>query len=265
MKREMSVAGSFYPAQSSEIERYFKHFTEVYDENFKLPLIQTRALIVPHAGYIYSGFTANIAYRVLQQSKFKNFVIIGPSHKLGFYGASLCEFKSYETPFGELPSAQELLLKLKENFTFESLRDAHHEHSTEVQFPFIKYYFPDANILEIVYGAIDATKISKIINFLLEQEDTAIIISTDLSHFHTLSKANNLDAICINAIKQLDINELHKGCEACGKFGVEAMLLSAKQKGLHVRVLDYRTSADASNDSSRVVGYLSACFSEVLI
>ena len=260
MKREMSVAGSFYPAQSSEIERYFKHFTQVYDANFKLPQLQTKAIIVPHAGYIYSGFSANVAYRVLAQSHVKTFVIIGPSHKVAFYGASMCEYQGYETPLGELPSSQELFLKLKESFTFESLQSAHHEHSTEVQFPFIKYYFPDAKIIEIVYGVIESKEISAIINFLLELQDVGIIISTDLSHFYALEEAKKLDSLCIDAIEYLDINKLHDGCQACGKIGVEAMMLSAKLKGYHAKVLDYRTSADASQDSSRVVGYMSACF-----
>ena len=263
MKREMSVAGTFYPAQSSEIQRYFEHFTRVYDENFELPKLTPKALIVPHAGYIYSGFTANIAYRLLQGSGLKNFVIIGPSHRVGFYGASMCEFESYETPFGELQNAQELSRELKQNFNLQCIKDAHHEHSTEVQFPFVKHYIQDAKIIEIVYGQIDPQELSKIIDFVLEIKDTGIIISTDLSHFYTLKEANKLDNICADAIKNLDLKKLHTGCEACGAIGVEAMMLSAKKRGYHVSLLDYRTSADASQDKSRVVGYLSACFSEM--
>ena len=260
MKREMSVAGSFYPAQGSEIEKYFHHFTKVYDEHFELPKFKTRAIIVPHAGYIYSGFTANVAYRILAQSEIKNFVVIGPSHKVRFYGATLCDFESYKTPFTELPSSKQLALEIKQKFNLQCVEEAHSEHSTEVQFPFIKYYIPDANIIEIVYGGINPSEISKIIDFILEKEDTGVIISTDLSHFYTLQTANRLDAICVDAIADLDIQTLHSSCEACGKIGVEAMLLSAKKKGLHVELLDYRTSADTSQDNSSVVGYLSACF-----
>ena len=261
MKRKMSVAGSFYPAQGSEIERYFNHFTKVYDEQFTLPLLYTRAVIVPHAGYVYSGYTANIAYRVLQQSKINTLVIIGPSHRVGFYGASLCEFESYETPFGDLASSKKLAYELKQNFSLQCLNDAHHEHSTEVQFPFVKYYMEDVKILEIVYGQIDPKEISEIIDFVLEKDDTGIVISTDLSHFYANKEANRLDAICADSIQNLDIQKLYEGCEACGKIGIEAMIQSAKKKGLHVKLLDYRTSASTTHDEQSVVGYLSACFS----
>lgn len=260
MKREMSVAGAFYPAESQEIERYINHFTNVYDQNFELPKLKTRAVIVPHAGYIYSGFSANVAYRLLSQSEIKNLVIIGPSHKVRFYGASLCSFESYETPFGELATASSLSVELTSKFNIQCVKEAHGEHSTEVQFPFIKHYIPDVNILEIVYGGINPEEITKIIDYVLLQEDVGVVISTDLSHFYSLEEANELDAICVNAIADLDIQALHQGCEACGIIGVEAMMLSAKRKGLHVELLDYRTSADASGDKSRVVGYLSACF-----
>ena len=99
------------------------------------------------------------------------------------------------------------------------------------------------------------------IDFVLEKDHAGIIISTDLSHFHTLQEANKLDSICSDALKTLDIQELYQGCEACGKIGVEAMMQSAKRKGLHVELLDYRTSADTTQDDQSVVGYLSACFS----
>jgi AmmeMemoRadiSam system protein B len=89
-----------------------------------------------------------------------------------------------------------------------------------------------------------------------------VIISTDLSHFYTLEKAKKLDNICLNAIENLDIEMLGEGCEACGMIGVEAMIRSAKKLGLNSHILDYRTSADSSGDESRVVGYVSAYFTE---
>ncbi|WP_345993369.1 AmmeMemoRadiSam system protein B [Sulfurimonas sp. HSL-1716] len=262
MKREMSVSGTFYPNTPEEIKRYFNHFTKVYDEKFTLPALKPKAVIVPHAGYIYSGFSANIAYRVLKNSGIKNFVIIGPSHRVAFHGTSLCEFKAYKTPFGELQNAEELLHELKQKFDIGCFADAHYEHSTEVQFPFIKHYMENAKILEIIYGKADPHHISQIIDYLLTREDTGIIISTDLSHFYDLNMAHQLDGICIEAIKNLDLKEINEGCEACGITGVEAMMMSAKKAGLHTKILDYRTSADASGDENRVVGYLSSCFYE---
>lgn len=260
MKREMSVAGSFYPAREVELERYFEHFNKVCEENSALPNLKSRAVIVPHAGYIYSGYTANIAYRVLASSNVKEFVVIGPSHRVAFQGVTLCDFRAYETPFGEIESADDLSQKLKDNFSLNCFEDAHYEHSTEVQFPFIKYYMPEAKIVELVYSKADAEDISKIIDFVLAQESCGIIISTDLSHFYKQKDANSLDNICLEAVRKLDINLLHRGCEACGMTGVEAMILSAKKLSLNSHLLDYRTSADASGDETRVVGYMSACF-----
>ncbi len=261
MTREMSVAGAFYPASPIELERYFEHFSKIYDESSTLPKVHTKAVIVPHAGYIYSGYTANIAFRVLEKSNIKNFVVIGPSHKVGFHGVSLCKAQNYETPFGSIHSSNKLVQELQERFKLESILNPHAEHSTEVQFPFIKHYLNDANIVELVYGEETPEFIAQIIEFVLEKEYCGVIISTDLSHFYSLEDAKTLDNICLSAINNLDTNSLHQGCEACGMIGVEAMLISAKKLGLKSTVLDYRTSADASDDASRVVGYVSAYFS----
>lgn len=260
MRREMSVAGTFYPARDIELERYFKHFTGVYDENLILPNIYTKAIIVPHAGYIYSGYTANIAYRVLQKSNIKNFVVIGPSHKISFDGISLSNFENFKTPFGDIKSANEIQLKLQNKFNLSCLSQAHQEHSTEVQFPFVKYYLDDANIVELIYSKVDSALISEIIEYILKQKECGVIISTDLSHFHPQEDANKLDSICLDAIKKLDIDLLHTGCEACGMIGINAMITSAKKLNLNALILDYKTSADINNDTLSVVGYTSACF-----
>lgn len=261
MKRAMSVAGSFYPASSSELERYFNHFTSIYDENFNIPKIHTKAVIVPHAGYVYSGYTANIAFRLLAQSGIHKFVVIGPSHRVAFEGVSLCDFTSYDTPFGEVASDEGFIQKLQQHFKLQSLPAAHAEHSTEVQFPFLNYYIKDLKLVELVYGKANPDEISEIIDFILAQEEWGVVISTDLSHFYKLHEANILDNICLQAIEELDVSKLHSGCEACGNFGVEGMLKSAQKNGLNPSLLDYRTSADASGDENRVVGYVSAAFS----
>ncbi len=260
MRREMSVVGLFYPARDVELERYFEHFNKIYDTHETLPDVQSRAVIVPHAGYIYSGYTANIAYRILQNSRIKNFVVIGPSHKVGFEGISLCTAQTYATPFGNIQSSAALVAELKDDFNLTTILSPHAEHSTEVQFPFIKYYLPDAKIVELVYGNIPPEFLSQIIDFILEKKDCGVIISTDLSHFYTLEQANKLDNICLNGIYNLEIRLLNQGCEACGMTGVKAMILSAKKLRLTSGILDYRTSADTSHNTKNVVGYVSAFF-----
>ena len=258
--RQMSVAGTFYPDEEVELQRYFEHFNKIYNKNNTLANLKAKAVIVPHAGYIYSGYTANIAYKTLHNSKIKNYVVIGPSHRVGFDGISLCQEQNYATPSGNIKSSEILVNELKDKFHLQTILNPHAEHSTEVQFPFIKHYLNEANIVELVYGHVDSESISKIINFILEKDDFGVIISTDLSHFHNLKDANKIDNICLNAIKTLDIKLLQSGCEACGITGVEAMIKSANSLGLTSTILDYRTSADASEDTSKVVGYLSACF-----
>jgi len=258
--REMSVAGSFYPNDKDEILRYINHFNNIYSKELSLPNIKTKVVVVPHAGYIYSGYTANIAYRLLQKSGVKNYLVIGPSHKVGFNGISMCDDKKYATPFGKIENAQEMRDELAENFDLKKLIP-HEEHSTEVQFPFLKHYIPDVKIIELIYGRVSSDEISQIIDYVLQKEDYGVVISSDLSHFHNLEMANSLDMFCAKAIINLDLEELKNGCEACGILGIEAVIKSALKLNLHSTLLDYRTSADATEDDKRVVGYLSACFS----
>ncbi|NPA74216.1 MAG: AmmeMemoRadiSam system protein B [Epsilonproteobacteria bacterium] len=262
-KRKASVMGSFYPANPDEIKKMFKYFNRILDENeTKPPLssIGTNAVIVPHAGYVYSGFSANMAYRVLGNFKPKSAVVIGPSHKIYIKGSSIAEYDSFETPFGDLQIDKELTKTLKERFDLSFIPSAHQEHSTEVQMPFLKYYFGDIKVVELVYGDENPQNLKNIIDFILQDSQNAVIISTDLSHFHDIEYANMIDSICLEGVKHLDVAKLHRGCEACGKIGLEAMVLSARENTLKPILLDYRTSADINHDRQRVVGYMSAAF-----
>jgi len=262
--RMMSVAGSFYPAHPTEITQMIDHFNAILlshpDLLERYNTLLGRAVIVPHAGWVYSGFTANIAHEILSHTKPKTIVVIGPSHRVGFEGVSISDLNTYQTPLGDLAIDHDLVQTLRQYFSLPYFPQAHHEHSTEVQMPFIKHYMPDVKVIELVYGYAQASQIAPIIDYILNLPNTAIVISTDLSHYYSLNKANKLDFICLDAIRSENIQELHQGCEACGMIGVEAMLVVAKQRDMESIVLDYRTSADASGDSSSVVGYASALF-----
>ncbi len=264
--REAAVEGQFYPSNPDEIQSMLEHYNQILDTHLKdkdgVLHIKPRAVIVPHAGYVYSGFTANIALRLLANSDAKRVVIIGPSHRVYLKGTSISEFDTYHTPLGALYIDKALVADLKEKFDLDFIPEAHHEHSTEVQIPFVKTYTPDVSVVELVYGDESPAKLAKVIEYLLADPETAVVISTDLSHYYDIKKANALDSICLDAVKKLSIAELHQGCEACGRIGVEAMLLAAKKKGLKSILLDYRTSADASGDETQVVGYMSAAFVE---
>ncbi len=261
--RKMTVAGAFYPNEHAEIENMFEHYNDILDKNLKqnkILSIKPRAIIVPHAGYIYSAFTANIAYRVLANTKAKRAVVIGPSHKIYLSGSSISEYDDYQTPFGNLKIDTNLVEELKENFGFSFIPEAHKEHSTEVQMPFLKRYMKDISVVEIIYGNEKPEHLERVIDYILKDDESVVIISSDLSHYYDLQKANKLDGICLEAIQNLKTNELHQGCEACGKIGIEAIVLTAIVNHLKPILLDYRTSADASGDKNEVVGYMSAAF-----
>ncbi|MDX1296019.1 MAG: AmmeMemoRadiSam system protein B, partial [Sulfurimonadaceae bacterium] len=249
-------AGSFYPADAQEIEHYINTFDDIKTEHLDL---HPRALIVPHAGYVYSGFTANLAYTQLEPSR-RRIIVIGPSHRVAYEGMSISIYDEYETPFGNLTVDKAYAQALKETFAIDFADAMHREHSTEVQMPFIKHYLPEAKVIEIVYGRQDPAELSKVIEHLLQDENNLVVISTDLSHFYKEEDANMLDTLCLKAIAEEDIEMLHRGCEACGKIGVEAMVLASKRMGLTSKLLDYRTSSWASKDTSSVVGYTSAIF-----
>ncbi len=263
--RQSAVSGQFYPASGEEIKRMIDYFNKVLEDNIKdksVLNISPKAVIAPHAGYIYSGFTANFAHRLLGNSGANVIVVIGPSHRVYLKGTSISDYDLYQTPFGDLTIDRELVNELKNRFSLDFNPSAHYEHSTEVQMPFIKFYTPASKVVELVYGDEDPANIAAIIDYVLKKPNTAVVISTDLSHYYDIEKANMLDSICLEAVSELNPKRLHQGCEACGKIGVEGMLMAAKDLRLRPVLLDYRTSADTSGDSSQVVGYMSAAFVE---
>jgi len=254
MKREMSVEGSFYPNEPKEILSSFNYFNEIIEQHFKDRLYDedVKALIVPHAGYVYSGFTANLAYRNVKKSP-KRVIVIGPSHRVAFDGVSMSEYERYETPLGDIEADIEYINFLKSKFKFTNIK--HEEHSTEVQFPFVKHYFPNSKLVELIYS--HNADLNKIIETVLKDGDNLLLISTDLSHFHKQEEANELDDYCIKGIENLDIKTLKKG-EACGMKGVISLLHVSKENSLHVKSIDYRTSGDITGETNSVVGYYSA-------
>jgi len=260
--RNLAVSGQFYPDNKNELIRYIEHFNKILEQNNikKQEDLNIRAIIVPHAGYIYSGFTANFAYKYIPKD-IKNIIVIGPSHRYGFEGASVAQYDIYPTPFGELEINKQINENIINKFEFLGFSDTvHKEHSTETQFPFIKYYKSDAKVVELIYSKIEYKKLSLVIEELLKDNNNFIIISTDLSHFYNLDEANKKDKICLDAINKKDIKLIDSGCEACGKLGVKAMLDVANNLNFNVKFLDYRTSGDVTKDNSSVVGYTSFAF-----
>lgn len=256
MKRLMSVEGAFYPNDVEELNSSFAYFNELLEKHFKNKLYNenVKALIVPHAGYVYSGFTANLAYRNIKKTP-KRIIVIGPSHRVAFTGASLVNYSSYATPLGDISADNDYIEFLTSRFDLISDESAHREHSTEVQFPFIKHYFPNSKLVEIVYS--HNPNLEELMETVLNDEDNLLVISSDLSHFYNQNEANILDSYCINGVENQDIDLLKKG-EACGMSGILPLIKVSKKLSLHVKSIDYRTSGDITGDMDRVVGYYSA-------
>lgn len=265
-KRHMHFSDSYYPSDPHEILQMIHHFNQILEETpeilWRIDMLVTYGIIVPHGKWGISGFTANMAYRVLSGSPVDTVVVIGPSHDVGFQGVSIGDNDLFATPLGDISIDKDLCEYLKNNFDVVHYPLAHRERSTEVQMPFIRHYLPYAEVVELVYGFTTPHSIESIIKFILENRRYAVVISTDLSHFHSIEEANEIDAICIEAIKQCDIDLLNNGCEACGSIAIEAMLMVAQKEELEGILLDYSTSADTTGDSSNVIGYMSALFQE---
>ncbi len=266
MIRRCAVRGTFYPSECREIEAMITQWNAQLDEQLSDTTILTkvpRAVIVPHAGYIYSGFTANIAYRLLQNSHAKRVVVIGPSHYVGIEGMSIIQADTFETPCGMLAYDRVYARQLQEQCHVGYVPLAHErEHSTETQMPLLYHYLPQSSVVEIIYGHEEHHDVAMLCKKVLQDKQNVVVISTDLSHFYTQNEAQKLDNICLEAIVNRDNTMMTQGCEACGIIGVKALLEVAGELDYYVKLLDYRTSADASGDLSRVVGYVSAAFFE---
>ena len=254
--RKSVVSGSFYPDKKEELLKYINQFNSFKTNNETFEDI--KAIIVPHAGYIYSGFTANLAYKLVSKKDIKRVVVIGPSHKVYLKGASVALYDEYETPLGNLKIDKEFSKDLIDKYDFLDFNvECEFEHSTETQAPFIKHYFENVQLVEIVYGEINYEDLSKVIDEVLVDSDNFVVISTDLSHFYTFEEAQKLDNICLEAIDKKDL-KMFDYCEACGKEGIKAIIDWAIKNDFDTKVLNYCTSADVTKDKSRVVGYTTA-------
>ena len=260
--RKTSVSGLFYASNCKELSTNIAQFNKKFNElNIAQDIlnIKPKVIIVPHAGYIYSGFTANMAYRFAANAQVKRIIVIGPSHHHYFSGISGSYFEKYETPCGNLDIDSAYLFAMAKTFNISFEAKAHlKEHSTEVQMPFIKHYFKTTEVIELIYGDIAVNELSNIIYALLSNKENLLVISTDLSHFHTLKNAKQHDNVCLKAIEALNVKIFSKECEACGLLGLKALVMAAQKLKLKSKILDYSTSAKITKDESSVVGYMSA-------
>lgn len=254
--REPAVAGRFYPAEPEALSTTVQSCFE------RAPLPKPgaacpRALIVPHAGYVYSGVAAATAFAHWRAHRtlIWRVVLLGPSHHVPFRGMALTTADSYRTPLGEVHLDTASVSRLAELPGVRVLDQAHvPEHSLEVQLPFLQSVLGDFMLLPIVVGDADPAQVEAVLESFGEDEGTVFVISSDLSHYLDDASARSLDARTCQAIESLDAAALGDD-QACGRLPVKGLLQLAKRRGWKAVTLALCNSGDSSAGRERVVGY----------
>lgn len=269
--RKAFFSGSFYSSHSDQLEKQLKTFFNRFNQSISITS-KPCALIVPHAGYIYSGQIAAAAFSQIKKYNYKTIIILGPSHRFSFNGISIDIENSFETPFGSIPINTELADLLRADSELVNYwQQAHlNEHSIEVECPFIYHLFQDTvPIIPIVVGQLDLEQLksfSKTLIKYIDNKDTLIVISTDFSHFYDAKTAERMDNKAMTYIHAFDFNGLWESqnygeTELCGIGPTMILGELLKHSGVSSsQSLMYGHSGAVSGDDSSVVGYHSAVF-----
>jgi MEMO1 family protein len=251
--RPPAVCGTFYPKDPVELRRIIHRYLASAKKVAAVP----KAIIAPHAGYIYSGPIAASAYVSLENLKhpIERVVLLGPSHRVGFKGLALTSAAFYSTPLGNIPIDISTQAAVKDLPGVRVIDEAHAcEHSLEVHLPFLQEGLGTFKLIPLVAGAAPAEQVAEVIDRLWGGTETLIVISSDLSHYHNYATARKLDRATSQAIESLEWQKLDYE-SACGRVPVCGLLYSAEKRGLTVKTLDLRNSGDTAGSRDRVVGY----------
>jgi AmmeMemoRadiSam system protein B len=261
--RQPAVAGMFYPADSDELSRGVRALLAdaAVDDHPRLP----KALIVPHAGYIYSGPVAASAYARLKPlaDRISRVVLLGPVHRVAVRGLALPQATAFTTPLGEVPLDTGAMASLSD-LPQVTLSDAAHaqEHSLEVHLPFLQSVLGDFQLLPLAVGNATAEQVAGVLERVWGGEETLIVISSDLSHFLSYDEACRIDRHTVERILALQPDIDHQ--QACGATPVNGLLAFAGRHALQPELLDLRNSGDTAGDRTRVVGYTAIAFYETV-
>lgn len=251
--RKPAVAGLFYPAAPAELRETIGRFLGARAAGDRVP----KALIVPHAGYVYSGSIAASAYALIAPARatLRKVVLLGPSHRVQFSGLAVPGARLYETPLGPVPIDAEAIAAALALPQVCELDAAHaREHSLEVQVPFLQSVLDDFTLAPFAVGDAGAPEVAGVIEKLWGGDETLIVISTDLSHYLDYTVACRRDERTARAIEGLRYEDI--GYEdACGRDPLNGLLYLARERGLRATRLDLRNSGDTEGTPERVVGY----------
>ncbi|MDH5378943.1 MAG: AmmeMemoRadiSam system protein B [Gammaproteobacteria bacterium] len=252
--RRAAVAELFYPGRPTELAHVLD---ELLSSSKPVLNIPPKAIVAPHAGYIYSGACAAAIYGQFQKvrDKIKRVVLLGPAHRVPLSGLAMSSADFFETPLGQVPVDKESYALISD-LDFVGLNDYAHrdEHSLEVHIPFLQCIFSSFSIVPLVVGSAPPQQIATVLERLWGGPETLCVVSSDLSHFHAYEEAKKLDSETTHAIESLDYLSLNYE-NACGRDPLSGLLLIAQHKGLSVTTISQCNSGDTAGDRSRVVGY----------
>lgn len=256
--RRPAVAGMFYPGSPSELRSTVEELLrEAPRDRGPAP----KAVIAPHAGYVYSGPTAAFAFQALAGLRLERVVVLGPAHRVPVRGLALPGADAFATPLGEVPVDTEGAGEVSGLPQVVTSPEAHApEHSLEVELPFLQVLFPEVRVLPIVVGDADGQEVAEVLDRVWGGPETAVVISSDLSHYLPYDVARRVDRETADEILALE-GPLHSR-QACGAYPINGLLVAGRRRGMAPRLLDLRNSGDAAGDRGRVVGYGAFAFSE---
>lgn len=254
--RAPAVAGMFYPGAAAELAALVDHLLGdscLEDESATCP----KALVVPHAGYVYSGAVAAGAYAQLRphHARIHRVVLLGPSHRVGFHGLATSTARAWRTPLGDVKLDVDAAAALATLPQVQALDQAHAgEHSLEVQLPFLQTVLDDFVLLPLVVGDASPAEVAAVLERFWADGQTLIVVSSDLTHYLDYDTARRVDRVTCHAIEAL-AGELIGDEQACGRNPLKGLLLAAQHHHLKAVTLRLCNSGDTAGDKRRVVGY----------
>lgn len=252
--RPPAVAGRFYPREAAELRGQLEALMAGAPRpDGPAP----KAIIAPHAGYMFSGPIAASAYArfVPERNCIKRIILLGPSHYVPFEGVAVSGADAFATPLGLVPVDTEAVSELVGNAQATFLEEAHaREHSLEVHLPFLQVALEDFALVPLVAGEIGPDELSRVLDTLWGGPETRFVISSDLSHYLDYDDGRQLDRLTAQAIEALDPQAIHED-QACGGVPIRGLLTVAARRGLKAKTADLRSSGDTGGPRDRVVGY----------
>lgn len=251
--RKPAVAGMFYPAGPAELHAMIAGFLKQANQIGGVP----KAVISPHAGYIYSGpIAASVYARIAPaRDRIRRVVLLGPSHRVSFRGIAASAADAFATPLGNVPLDKDAIRSISDLPQVLVSDKAHApEHSLEVQLPFLQEVLSKFSLVPLAVGDTTAEEVAEVLERLWGGDETLIVVSSDLSHYHDYKTAGLMDRATSDAIEHMEPESIDYE-QACGRLPIAGLLLAAKKRGMRGHTIDLRNSGDTAGPRGEVVGY----------